>query len=376
MDQTDKHSPEGHPISSTDAPSPGPARRVFVLTLVAAVAFVSGVVIQATFNPLKPKTPTRNQPKQPVSPKKPKVAKKNKTESPGQKQPDKNAIRVAELMQERALLTKRLLEARQKADHLDKAYDRLSKTTVEQTGEIDRLQVIVAGRSAPVLGASAAIVPKVAAQKVKTVGELREPDNQGFEFLSDTTVIDLRTYLRASPDKVDKRVSPVSQRRYLVGQRSDQNQSTVQLEFATRGSGLDVRCLTHQYELFAPQSALTRSGVEYKHAYQMLIHLGPQKNEKPLNMIVEGTYWNAFQDDQNLHATMKAHKNTAELTLIILLPKDKPMKSSELSVREDGARMFKKYQGEGPRVTDDDLVFSWTIIDPKPKAVYRAKWNW
>ena len=140
MDQNDSSLPTGQESPAIGAPAQGSVRRFFVLTLVAVVAFVGGVVIQATFNPLKPKNPnTPSKKQQPDPSKKPKLSKK-KAATPKQEQPNKDAIRLAEMTQQNALLKRKLLEAQQKADHLDKAFDNLSKTAVEQTNEVDRLQ--------------------------------------------------------------------------------------------------------------------------------------------------------------------------------------------------------------------------------------------
>ena len=71
-------------------------------------------------------------------------------------------------------------------------------------------------------------------------------------------------------------------------------------------------------------------------------------------MINEVTYWNAFRGEDHDWASIKAEKETEEIGLLILFPKDKPFKDYKLFAYPHGSDMTKEFKGKSKIFPSDN----------------------
>ncbi|WP_373499150.1 hypothetical protein [Desulfococcus sp.] len=222
----------------------------------------------------------------------------------------------------------------------------------------------------------APVVPPPSPETIREVPSLLEPNYEPFEIIKDVRVIDLRTRRKIPPDKMDQRYSPVTWIRWTLARKSKAADS-ISFHFATTGTALDPRCLTHTYKLKKAVEPDIHGQWELKQHWEIEVDVSDLSAGQEFFVINEITYWNGFRGEDRDWAAIKAEKQTQEIALLVLFPQDKPFKSYELYAYPHGSDKPREFMGDARIVpSPNHLSFYWKISNPRVDYAYQIEWTW
>ena len=216
------------------------------------------------------------------------------------------------------------------------------------------------------------------ATNVKQVQDLPEdPDDTDFETLRDVSVFDLRGWKQLAPNEQNPRSSPANYINYLHVKKI-RPAKLYKAHYHTSGSGIDLRCMTHSFEILEKQKAEQHSK-EGGHEYEMDVNVEDMPVGKEFLVVIEATYWNSFQglagDDASTYTDTDIHQ-MQELSLFVLFPDTKPFKEVDRLAGPTG-KDKQGFRDEEKFYQDKDhRFFYWDIIKRQPNYHYQAKWTW
>ena len=212
-------------------------------------------------------------------------------------------------------------------------------------------------------------------KNVSVVPTLKEAEGDAFRLLRDISIFDLRAW-KAVPAPLLKtqRVSPVSYINYLHIKKIRQADTFI-AHYSTSGVAIDLRCITHNARIFQKEMR--------SHAGNRSYSLEVDVKAVPLNhefmIVIEGTYWNSFQNIAKESAGTYIDPDGAtleELALIVLFPESKPFKDYQRMTGEDGADDV-PYRGEDSFYADIGRRFIyWSIKERQVGRHYTVEWTW
>jgi len=212
---------------------------------------------------------------------------------------------------------------------------------------------------------------------LKTVPKLEE-SGEGFQTLRDVSIFDLRGWKQLSLSENNLRASPVNYINYLHVTRTSQAK-LYRAHYATTGTAIDLRCITHPADVLLQATPVEHAGGKVKE-YAVEVNVENAPVDKEFLIVIEGTYWNSFQDIVEESAstyTDKDIKHLQELALFILLPENKPFKGYKLWSHPTGHAEKKEYQELTKFYADKDGRFIfWSILDRRSDYHYEVTWNW
>jgi hypothetical protein len=225
-------------------------------------------------------------------------------------------------------------------------------------------------------GFNPGIVPSPKDFQVLSVASLESPDYTNFEILKDTRVIDLRSRKKVPDNKAKEMFSPVTWVRYTLLKKKKQA-TTISFHFATTGTGLSPRSLTHRYILKKLNEPTLLGGGELKTQWEVEVDISEHGIEEEFMVITEATFWNAFTGEEKEWASIMSDYTINELGMILLFPEDKPYKSHVFKTQQKGEERIEDFHGTlniFPSPSKQSL--SWKIIKPKTNVNYRVHWEW
>jgi hypothetical protein len=219
-------------------------------------------------------------------------------------------------------------------------------------------------------------VPPAEATEVPVLPQ-RPPANI-YTVFKDISIFDLRSWrpMQDTSRRKDGRISPVNYTNYLHVKKLVEV-DTFTAHYATSGSAIDLRCITHKDTVFVDKNSVHHKGaIEY--AVQVDISEVPVNEE--FLIVIEGTYWNGFRDIQSETASTYTDLQTAglkELGLVVFLPTDKPFESTEI-YRQVGKNPTELVTHDiGTLYRDESKLFVyWNVGNIKPDTHYTIKWDW
>ena len=210
--------------------------------------------------------------------------------------------------------------------------------------------------------------------------KLKEPPNvdyEGVRFLKDIKVIDLRSRIPVHPHKQRQKYSPVPLIRYTLLEKLSTDVEEVPFVFGTSGVGLDPRCLTHRFSLIEITDPIDVGELHLEQVWHVMVNVKHEQPHTPFLIVNEATYWNAFRGEDKEWASMAAYEASDMISLVILFPEGKPIKTYALYAipHESKERMLFR----DPSIvfaSENRQVFVWKVENPKPDMIYRVDWTW
>jgi hypothetical protein len=236
---------------------------------------------------------------------------------------------------------------------------------------------IIAKQRNPSLPTMTVVPPNT---NVKSVDKLSEESDEGFQTLRDISIFDLRGWKQVSPSETNLRVSPANYINYLHVKKTKEAK-VYRAHYATTGTLIDLRCITQESQVLQQATPIEHVGQNVKE-YEVDVNIENLEINKEFLIVIEGTYWNSFQDLIEESASTYTDKDIAqldELSIFVLLPEHRPFKGLKLWDHATGASESEKteYRGKQNLYADKDGHFIyWSIIDRKPDHHYELTWTW
>lgn len=212
---------------------------------------------------------------------------------------------------------------------------------------------------------------------IKIVSKIEEGADEGFSTLRDVSVFDLRGWKKISPNETNPRVSPVNYINYLHVKKTRETK-TYRAHYATTGTEIDLRCMTHQSQTLKQEKPEEHDGKKYRE-YEVAVNVEDIPVGKEFLIVIEATYWNSFQnleEESVLTYTDSDIDQMEELALFVLLPEEKPIKSYNLWANPSGEEKAQFLGNSRIYKEENGRFFYWSITDRKPGYHYEITWNW
>jgi hypothetical protein len=218
------------------------------------------------------------------------------------------------------------------------------------------------------------VVPPTATVKTK---ELPPEVDAGFMLLRDISVWDLRGWVTVPTERMMDRISPAHYLNYIHVKKVSA-QAIYTVHYWTGGSAIDLRCITHNAKIYEKTSADIHSQPGHEYAIEIDVTAAPLNEE--FLIVIEGTYWNAFQMDKESAETYTDADIGAlgELGLIVLFPLDKPFKEApELNEIDSNTQQERKIRENTSFYADKKGQFLyWDVTSRRPNKHYKVSWSW
>ena len=213
---------------------------------------------------------------------------------------------------------------------------------------------------------------------LKTVPTLNEESSEGFLTLRDISVFDLRGWKQVSASETNPRVSPANYINYLHVKKT-RDVKTYRAHYATSGTAIDLRCITHEAQVLQQATPVEHAGQKVQE-YEVDVDISSIPVDKEFLIVIEGTYWNSFQNPAEETASTYTSEDIAqldELSIFVLLPESRPFKGFKLWSQNSGGGPRTEYRGDNRLYADKDGRFLyWSILARNPDHHYQVSWNW
>lgn len=220
------------------------------------------------------------------------------------------------------------------------------------------------------------VVPPAQVTEVPKLKEETGADE--IETLRDISMWDLRGWKSVPTEGENSRYSPANYVNYLHV-RKVRPASIYRAHYATNGSLIDLRCITHQYNLLLQQGGAGGYAHPGEKTYEMDIDVTNVAVGEEFLIVVEATYWNSFQGTQRQEIetyTDKDMKHMDELAIFVLMPESKPFRNP-LRCARTADKECVSYGGHERFYTDKDGRFMyWGIDERLPDRHYQLSWDW
>lgn len=225
---------------------------------------------------------------------------------------------------------------------------------------------------------SHATVP--APQQYQQVDAIPDPTYTAFTFLRDTSILDLRglakSSLLARMPWVSKKSNPANLINTMII-RKTATADSISFTYATSGT-LDVRCVSQKCSLRrAIQADQHDSGV-LTETWELTADVSRVPIGGEFEIIVEATYWNAFDSpEKQWYATYPNRQpGTETLSTLVLFPENKPFTTYSTLAYPHGSRTGEPFSGESRvAVAPDKLSLFWEIPNAQGHDTYELHWQ-
>lgn len=214
--------------------------------------------------------------------------------------------------------------------------------------------------------------------KPAVVDRLAATDYRGFEFLSDSHIVDLRRWDRASLPWTSPAAPQVYQhRRYLVRRTGAEGADEhLRFQFTTRSKDLAVSCANRSLSPTLRLAAPGGEGGEYR--WELDLDFNGVPVGEPVEVVVDQVYRGPEIREGRDGANALVHVSygvTKVATMWILMPSRRP--SGRLSlIAYSPERPEERRPVRPTRMFDalDGTVIGWEIIGPDPDTTYEGHW--
>ncbi|MBX3159189.1 MAG: hypothetical protein KF773_24685 [Deltaproteobacteria bacterium] len=205
-----------------------------------------------------------------------------------------------------------------------------------------------------------------------------------FSTLRDISIFDLRAWKPVPPDKTTGRVSPANYINYIHIRRNSREAKTFHGHYATSGSVIDLRAITHPYTVQEVRDLPTTAPRDrqcdfHQHCFVIDVDVSGTPVDTEFLIVIEATYWNGFPGDASdaMTYTDADVNSLAELGLFVLFPLDKPFWSDHVTWQCGKDETFREYMKPSYYFKDRDNHFIyWAVQKPAADCHYRVDWKW
>lgn len=241
------------------------------------------------------------------------------------------------------------------------------------------------------LGAALLVSPVLASNTVKAavastpthvdVDRIPDPNYEAFVFLRDTSVLDLRGS-RAQPllshiPWVGRKTNPATLvNSMLIRKRAATD--NISFKYSTSGA-LDVRCLTHACVIKHANTSTQYPGTDINEAWELTADVKDVVIGEEFQMIVEVTFWNAFDTPQKQwYATYSNNQTELEnVSTLLLFPEESPFKDYKLLTYVEADKTLHPFQGQARIVPGPgNQSLYWEIPKAQPNETFRVDWSY
>jgi hypothetical protein len=224
------------------------------------------------------------------------------------------------------------------------------------------------------------VPPTPAANKVIRRHEFADPTYNSFDLISDRKVVDFRLWKRLTDQEMAQKCSPVTWTRVVSAiKRSAANE--IRFQFSTSGLGIDFRCRERKclIEERAPEPTANMQGIQK--TYHVVVDVSDIAIGKEFSVVIESTYWNAFQREQTSNVTMRAHGPIKSMSMALILPLEDgkpPFYSHILEVKAPGEAARHRWDKRGGvhLVDSTKSWIYWEVKNPTVGEFYILGWQW
>lgn len=166
--------------------------------------------------------------------------------------------------------------------------------------------------------------------------------------------------------------------------KKTQEASEIRFQYSTTGVGIDFQCLSHECILEERATEPTGERDAIQKTYHVVVAVEDLPVREVASVLIEATYWNAFQDVGEAHGSfvvMRVHAPVETLSLTLLLPEtDGSYAFNKQSLR------YKPFGGSGQPWDDpksgtflEDRAnrrIYWELREPAVGNAYQIDWEW
>ncbi len=213
----------------------------------------------------------------------------------------------------------------------------------------------------------------VAAREVSVV---EPPDISAFEVQGDSRVIDLRGWQEVPAEKVSEHFCGVTMQRQL---RLKKIAAADRFEMLAQTMGLDLCWNSNDDFPFLLESQIGNGmvGGQPMKVRKLSVDVSHIKIGSEFELDNTITYWNPLQSEADQWFGVVGYHRAFAVSMLLLFPDAKPIKSYTLSVAAEGKEMPVPFAGS--RIVlqgkSKDWIY-WEIPEPKAGYVYRLSWTW
>jgi hypothetical protein len=218
------------------------------------------------------------------------------------------------------------------------------------------------------------------ARSFQQVDTIPDPSYTAFRFVRDTTMLDLHN---TAKDSVMSRLPIVGEKSNPVNLtntmrvRKVSASSVISFTYATSGM-LDIRCLTQQCKLKRASQKDVHSGGELKETWEVTADVSDIPVGEEFEVVIEATYWNAFDAPQKQWYASYANDQTEPETLatLVLFPTSKPFSEYSTLAYPHGSTQAQLFGGVSKIVpSSDKLSIYWEIPNAQGDKTYEIHWK-
>lgn len=198
-----------------------------------------------------------------------------------------------------------------------------------------------------------------------------------FDILLDKLIFDLRSWEYVPINNLEEQGSAVVMERNI---RFSKKKPVNEIIFEFRTSGLDVipECKSdHEYDIIKYKNKGS-VGSQETLIRQIRIDIKDVPLEQEIDVLLSATYWNAFQDENQMWVGTLVYGDIDKVSLAIVFPEDKPFKDYDHRIATlDGKNEISL--GAETIIYEDRESKQWLhfeVNDSKPGQVYKVYWDW
>lgn len=219
-----------------------------------------------------------------------------------------------------------------------------------------------------------------APHQYQQVDSIPEPTYSAFTFIRDTSILDLRglakSTLLARMPWMSNKTNPVNLTNAMTI-RKTANADFISFTYATSGK-LDVRCLTHVCTLRRALQTDEHESGTLKETWEVTANVSRVPIGGEFELIVEATYWNAFDSpEKQWYATYPNKQQDPEtVSTLVLFPENKPFTEYTLLAYPHGSTTGQLFSGDSRIVpAPDKLGLYWEIPNAQGNDTYELHWK-
>lgn len=231
------------------------------------------------------------------------------------------------------------------------------------------------------LSATAKAHPVVpATTPYQQVDSIPDPSHTGFVFIRDTSILDLRGLAKSSilvrMPWLSQKSNPVNLLNTMtIKKTADTN--FISFTYGTSGK-LDLRCLTYKCTFRrAIQPDQHQQGV-LNETWEITADVSKVPKGSEFQLIVEATYWNAFDaPEKQWYATYpNAQSESETLATLVLFPENKPFSAYDTLAYHHGSTTGEPFVGDSHiAAAPDRLSLYWEIPNSQGNETYELHWK-
>src|SRR5260370_2616142 len=213
------------------------------------------------------------------------------------------------------------------------------------------------------------------------VSKIPEPSYAAFRFLRDTSILDLRGASRGALlshlPLIGKKSNPVNLTDTMAIRKVNAT-DVISFTYGTSGT-LDIRCLNRNCKLRTATEKDEHSSGELKQTWDATSDVSDVPVGDEFEIIVEATYWNAFDTPQKQWYATYANEQTEPETVatLLLFPTDKPFGEYSLLAYPHGSTQGKLLSATSKIVSaSDKLSLYWEIPNAQGIQTYEIHWKY